>query len=34
MGKLYAELAERLTEFIVDQPVYFMATAPSGSASA
>ncbi|HKB31447.1 MAG TPA: pyridoxamine 5'-phosphate oxidase family protein [Streptosporangiaceae bacterium] len=31
MGKLYAELDERLTEFIVDQPVYFVATAPLAS---
>src|SRR5260370_37850712 len=31
MGKLYAERDERLTEFIVDQPVYFVATAPLAS---
>src|SRR5260370_7007138 len=31
MGRLYAELDERLTEFIVDQPVYFVATAPLAS---
>jgi hypothetical protein len=33
MGKLYAELDERLIEFIADQPVYFAATAPSLSGS-
>ncbi len=33
MGKLYAELDERLIEFIADQPVYFVATAPSLSSS-
>jgi pyridoxamine 5'-phosphate oxidase-like protein len=33
MGKLYAELTERLTEFIVGQPVYFVATAPRVSTS-
>jgi hypothetical protein len=33
MGKLYAELDERLTEFIADQPVYFVATAPCLSTS-
>jgi Pyridoxamine 5'-phosphate oxidase len=33
MGKLYAELDERLTEFIADQPVYFVATAPCLSPS-
>ncbi len=33
MGKLYAALDERLTEFIVDQSVYFVATAPRESAA-
>jgi Pyridoxamine 5'-phosphate oxidase len=28
MGKLYAELDERLIEFIVRQPIFFVATAP------
>ena len=28
MGKQYAELDERLTEFILDQPIFFVATAP------
>ena len=28
MGKVYAELDERLTKFIVRQPVFFVATAP------
>jgi hypothetical protein len=28
MGKLYAELDERLTKFIASQPVFFVATAP------
>jgi hypothetical protein len=29
MGKVYAELDERLTNFIARQPVFFVATAPS-----
>ncbi|HUK72167.1 MAG TPA: pyridoxamine 5'-phosphate oxidase family protein [Streptosporangiaceae bacterium] len=33
MGKQYAELDERLIEFIADQPVYFVATAPCPSPS-
>lgn len=28
MGKLYAELDERLIEFIARQPIFFVATAP------
>lgn len=28
MGKLYAELDERLRKFIARQPVFFVATAP------
>jgi hypothetical protein len=28
MGKVYAELDERLTKFIARQPVFFVATAP------
>lgn len=33
MGKQYTELDERLTEFILDQPIFFVATAPCLSAS-
>ncbi len=33
MGKQYAELDERLTEFILDQPLFFVATAPCLSPS-
>jgi Pyridoxamine 5'-phosphate oxidase len=31
MGKVYAGLDDRLTQFISAQPVFFVATAPSGS---
>jgi Pyridoxamine 5'-phosphate oxidase len=31
MGKVYAGLDDRLTQFILDQPVYFVATAPSSA---
>jgi hypothetical protein len=31
MGKAYAGLDKRLAEFIRSQPVFFVATAPSGS---
>jgi Pyridoxamine 5'-phosphate oxidase len=30
MGKVYAGLDERLRQFILDQPMFFVATAPSG----
>jgi hypothetical protein len=33
MGKLYAELDDRLIEFILDQPVHLVATAPCLSVS-
>jgi hypothetical protein len=33
MGKVYAGLDDRLTQFISDQAVYFVATAPSGAGS-
>lgn len=33
MGKLYAELDERLTQFISEQQVFFVATAPSLSSA-
>jgi hypothetical protein len=33
MAKVYAELDERLTKFIVTQPIFFVATAPCLAAS-
>ncbi|HEX6871367.1 MAG TPA: pyridoxamine 5'-phosphate oxidase family protein [Micromonosporaceae bacterium] len=31
MGKVYEQIDARLREFILDQPVFFVATAPSGA---
>jgi len=33
MGKVYAGLDDRLRQFIVAQPVFFVATAPAAPAS-